>query len=166
MAGDLATGPARPELLLLAALRGRRALALALALAGEVLGRALLTLGADLAVADQLAQRQRQVAGGGAQLLVDLLDAQARVLGDEVEDHLAGLRQLGLRTLRALGPATAAAAPEAEQRQADAGQGGASPTSRRAAGRAQRRGERVHRRLPRHRRHLRHELVDKLVDLR
>src|SRR4026208_1588268 len=46
---------------------------------GEIRGGPLLALGADHAVGDQLADRQREVLGGGPELLVDLLDAQARV---------------------------------------------------------------------------------------
>src|SRR5262245_59367652 len=46
---------------------------------GIVRGGPLLALGGDHAVGDQLADRKREVLGGGPELLVDLLDAQARV---------------------------------------------------------------------------------------
>src|SRR5262245_26931968 len=59
------------------------------ALAREVGRRPLLALGADLAIGDQLADRQSQVLGRRAQLLVDLLDAQARV-GLDVRRKLLG----------------------------------------------------------------------------
>src|SRR5258706_16446552 len=50
---------------------------------GEVRGRALVALGADYPLGDQLADRQRQVLGRRPELLVDLLDAQTRIRLDE-----------------------------------------------------------------------------------
>jgi hypothetical protein len=63
-------------------------------LAGEVRRGALLAFGADRAIRDQLADRQREVLGGGPQLLVDLLDAQTGVRLDERAELL---RQGGVR---------------------------------------------------------------------
>src|SRR5262249_3838477 len=61
---------------------GRRRLLLRLS-AREVGGGPLLALRGDLAIRDQLADRQGEVLGRGPQLLVDLLDAQAGVCLDE-----------------------------------------------------------------------------------
>lgn len=45
--------------------------------AREVLRGPLLALGADHPIGDQLANRQREILGRGAEILVDLLDTQA-----------------------------------------------------------------------------------------
>jgi hypothetical protein len=67
------------------------ALLLPLAFAGEVRRRALLALGLDHAVLEELADRQREVLGRGAELLVDLLDAQSGILADELDERIREL---------------------------------------------------------------------------
>src|SRR4051812_25519347 len=86
--------------------------------AGKVRGRPLLALGVDRALAEQLADRQRQILGRGAELLVDLLDPQARVLLHERGERLGELVEL---VRRALG---AAAANPAADRGGGGGRGG------------------------------------------
>src|SRR5690349_12932109 len=78
--------------------------------AREVLSRALLALGLELAVGDQLADRQREVLRGRTQLLVDLLDAQTRVLRDERVEAVHHVVELVRRALRTT--ATAAGSPQ------------------------------------------------------
>src|SRR5678816_2548131 len=58
---------------------------------GEVRGRALLALGLDHPLRDQLADREGQVLGRRAELLVDLLDAQTGIRLDK-RGELAGQR--------------------------------------------------------------------------
>src|SRR5690606_30528264 len=71
-----------------------------LLVAGEVRGRPLLALGLDRTLGDQLANRQCEILRRRAELLVDLLDAQARVLRDERVELLRQLVELVGRPLR------------------------------------------------------------------
>src|SRR5690606_17028621 len=91
----------------------RAPLVLLLLVAGEIRGRPLLALGLDETLSDQLANRQREITRGRTELLVDLLDAQARVLRHEPVQALGELVELVGRALRTA--ATSAPTTEAGQ---------------------------------------------------
>ena len=81
--------------------------------AGEVLGGALLTLGAQLLRGDQLLSRQVELLGRGAHAVGDLLDALTRVALDVVEQLAGEALDLVRRTLGALFPRRSATASNA-----------------------------------------------------
>src|ERR1044071_6703948 len=95
--------------------RSRGELLLRCALAGVVGRRPLLTLRADLAICNQLADRQCEILGRRAQPLADLLDAQTRV-GLDVRRKLVG------QHLEICGSALGAAATARPARAGAAGQ--------------------------------------------